>query len=971
MSTSNGQQLVLEQLVLEQLGRGAEFADGEHRGRLTAASPRNQLRDPCGGPASEAMVGRLEMLMRRYLMFCLLTACTGPGESKPEPDTTDSTPPTEGPRVDLDGDGYTADEGDCDDNSAAASPGLDEACNGRDDNCDGSVDEGAGDADADGVADCLDVEECDGVDNDGDGVADEGSPDSDLDQLPDCLDVEECDRRDNDGDGDVDEGFDADGDGYLACGTAPDCDDVNPAVHPGVADPDDLVDNDCDGAIDEESWVQGEVMIAELMINPDAVSEAVGEWIEIVNVSDRDLVLNGLVFDTVDGAGMLVSDELIELRRYGTMVVGDSIDPLSNGGVDVEYAWTELEIDNSGAGSVSLLMGDVMVDYVSWDSSDASSYVGRARQLDPDYYDVTSNDGVYGWCAAEDPWTGSAGDAGSPGTPNGLCASIDHDGDGYTGTRDCDDYDASVSPAAVEVWYDGVDSDCDGRSDFDQDLDGYDDASGGGDDCDDTNSSVSPRMRELCDAADVDEDCDGLVDGDDPSASGLVNVYVDADGDGYGATASGTRVCDADAGYSTASGDCDDADASVSPAVEETWYDGLDADCDGASDYDADVDGHDDEANGGDDCDDADPAVNPSEIEVCDAASLDEDCNGLANEDDTSATLELWYADADGDGYGGGDAISACTPPEGYGTGDEDCDDADPTVYPDAPGESWYDGLDTDCDGANDYDQDADGYEDATGAGDDCDDLDPDMHPYAWEDTTDGIDNDCDGAADGADLDTVNLLALSDDDYETVSLAALSLPFCGSSYTSMHISSNGLVNFDRGNTSYSPTSRDMASWIGVAVMWDDLYPPGGGEVAWIEYSDAVGVYWRDVPPCCGSGTGSTFSIVFHEDGRFDMDYPSTYTDSAAVGWSCGTGAVAAEVDISSLATNLPTGAVGVDQGTEDLFHEIISATPRTTEIDLQGLTVPYCGQNGTDADGDGWTDSCGDTDDSDASVYPR
>ena len=34
--------------------------------------------------------------------------------------------------------------------------------------------------------------------------------------------------------------------------------------------------------------------------------------------------------------------------------------------------------------------------------------------------------------------------------------------------------------------------------------------------------------------------------------------------------------------------DCDDGDGSVSPAGTETWYDGIDGDCDGASDYDQD-----------------------------------------------------------------------------------------------------------------------------------------------------------------------------------------------------------------------------------------------------------------------------------------------------------------------------------------------------------------------------------------------
>ena len=89
-----------------------------------------------------------------------------------------------------------------------------ELCNEIDDNCNGLVDEGFGDADEDGIPNCLDTEECDGLDNNGNGTIDEGFTDTDGDGITDCLDTEECDGFDNDGDGVVDEGYDQDG-GYI------------------------------------------------------------------------------------------------------------------------------------------------------------------------------------------------------------------------------------------------------------------------------------------------------------------------------------------------------------------------------------------------------------------------------------------------------------------------------------------------------------------------------------------------------------------------------------------------------------------------------------------------------------------------------------------------------------------------------------------------------------------------------------
>jgi hypothetical protein len=46
---------------------------------------------------------------------------------------------------------------------------------------------------------------------------------------------------------------------------------------------------------------------------------------------------------------------------------------------------------------------------------------------------------------------------------------------------------------------------------------------------------------------------------------------------------------------------------------------------------------------------------------VCDASDRDEDCDGRADDADTSASGKAtWYADADGDSYGAGAAVLAC-----------------------------------------------------------------------------------------------------------------------------------------------------------------------------------------------------------------------------------------------------------------------------------------------------------------------
>ncbi len=90
-----------------------------------------------------------------------------------------------------------------------------------------------------------------------------------------------------------------------------------------------------------------------------------------------------------------------------------------------------------------------------------------------------------------------------------------------------------------------------------------------------------------------------------------------------------------DDGVTARAGDCDDTDPAVAPGAAETWYDGVDADCDGASDWDQDGDGA-SILEG--DCDDTDPAVNPDARDVVDG--VDDDCDGVDGTESDPADAE-------------------------------------------------------------------------------------------------------------------------------------------------------------------------------------------------------------------------------------------------------------------------------------------------------------------------------------------
>ncbi len=100
-------------------------------------------------------------------------------------------------------------------------------------------------------------------------------------------------------------------------------------------------------------------------------------------------------------------------------------------------------------------------------------------------------------------------------------AGLDLDGDGWAADQDCAEDDPTINPGAEETWYDGVDQDCSGGSDFDRDSDGDDSDAWGGGDCDDTDPGVSSGGVEALDLD--DDDCDGIAD-DDFLRSGAIVV---------------------------------------------------------------------------------------------------------------------------------------------------------------------------------------------------------------------------------------------------------------------------------------------------------------------------------------------------------------------------------------------------------------------------------------------------------------
>ncbi len=416
-----------------------------------------------------------------------------------------------------------------------------------------------------------------------------------------------------------------------------DCDDTDPDVHPDASEVCNAGDDDCDGQIDEEGCA---CTPAHDGRHPFLFCTAAATWADAqaacagwgYHLADVDDATEDLWVWTAAEAESSTNWWLgyTDTATEGTWAW--------DGGSDSPYTHWRAGEPNDYAG------GEDCAWYApagggAWNDKDCTAtaaYVCEAGCATSTRYPDDDTDGF--------------GDAASP---TRVCA----DEAGYIddGT-DCDDADPAVNPAAVEVC-DGADTDedCDGTADdadpgvdagsfstFYVDADG-DGPAGGPDaagdapagaapetDCDDADPTVSPDAVDLAGDG-VDDDCTG---------ADSCTWYADADGDGWGDDTAPAEDCaGAPASHVAAPGDCDDADGAVFPGAPDAAYDGVDADCAGDSDEDADGDG----VDRGTDCDDDDDTVFPGAAEACDGA--DDDCDGVIDQGAGCPGEAAWYDD--------------------------------------------------------------------------------------------------------------------------------------------------------------------------------------------------------------------------------------------------------------------------------------------------------------------------------------
>ena len=386
-------------------------------------------------------------------------------------------------------------------------------------------------------------------------------------------------------------------------------------------------------------------------------------------------------------------------------------------------------------------------------------------------------------------------------------------------------------------------------------------------------------------SSDTASDDTDSVDSDDSAADDTGDTDADADTD----TDSDTDA-DSDADSDTDTDSDADADSDTDADTDS------DADTDmGTELVDNDSDGYTPDT----DCDDYDDLVNPGASESCNG--MDDDCDGLVDEDVAGAPT--WYADNDGDGYGNAaDSTTACSQPDGYVADNTDCRDTSRSVHPGAT--EYTNSVDDDCDGLVDetvdvepepedsgiedtgdtaepedtdtpevIDADGDGYP----AGEDCDDTDPEVNvrtDYWWDNDSDGFGGEYAGSGCGV---VGSLVVVNNDD-------------CDDSDTSIYwgaseICGDGIDQDCDGADEVCPEPEPVDSdGDGYPVGEDcDDTDPGVNvrtDYWWDNDSDGFGGEYA------GSGCGVVGSLVVNNDDDCDDSDTSIYWGASEI---CGDG----------------------------------------------------------------------------------
>ncbi|MCA9572337.1 MAG: lamin tail domain-containing protein, partial [Myxococcales bacterium] len=162
-----------------------------------------------------------------------------------------------------------------------------------------------------------------------------------------------------------------------------------------------------------DSLLYGDIIVSEIMANPNACDDTDCEYIELYNTTGLSFDLQGLVL--VDaGANSSTLTAPLPIGPHGYVVLGRTTWAYLDFTPDASFTFgvnntnESIELRNAnGTLAVTPLLN-------------APTPAGTSMQLGSGYLDVFSMGSASSWCPSTAP-IGSSGDVGTPGAPNGPC----------------------------------------------------------------------------------------------------------------------------------------------------------------------------------------------------------------------------------------------------------------------------------------------------------------------------------------------------------------------------------------------------------------------------------------------------------------------------------------------------------------------------------------------------------------------
>jgi len=158
------------------------------------------------------------------------------------------------------------------------------------------------------------------------------------------------------------------------------------------------------------------IIITEILQNPNAVSDASGEWFEVYNQGTQAVDMIGWTIKD-NGADSHVINNSVVISAGGYAVFGSN--GVANGGVTVDYIYATAISLSNGDDELILLDGSLVeIDRVEWDGGPAfPDPIGKSMTLGG--LGIDNNIGS-NWCEATS--TFGDGDFGTPGAANDSCS---------------------------------------------------------------------------------------------------------------------------------------------------------------------------------------------------------------------------------------------------------------------------------------------------------------------------------------------------------------------------------------------------------------------------------------------------------------------------------------------------------------------------------------------------------------------